>query len=82
MNLNNDLQESYCSYDLSKILKDKGFDANCKTFYYHGSFINLPEGSIVSDEWVNERLVSNTTTKRPSHSLAIDWIFVNFGIYR
>ncbi len=37
MVINNNIQESYCSFELSKLLKEKGFDCLCHYHYSYGS---------------------------------------------
>lgn len=32
--MNNNIQEAYCSFEVSKLLKEKGFGVDC-LYYYH-----------------------------------------------
>ncbi len=70
--MNNNIQESYCSFEVSKLLKEKGFNARCSRLY---------------DEDSDELKIgfnTNSFNKRisaPAHALAIEWLRVNFGIW-
>lgn len=67
--INNNVQETICSIELSKLLKEKGFAVNepCSC----GGF---PE--CICEEVRNRY----EHVYRPTHSLAIEWIYVNFDI--
>lgn len=79
MKINNNIQESYCSFEVSKLLKEKGFDGPSQWGYFEDSLTQFHEGDDVgsfrnSDEckdWI----------AAPTHALAIEWIRVNFGIF-
>lgn len=74
--MNNNITESYCSYEVSKLLKEKGFNIYQPTQYESG---------------VNKQTVYNYTQSqceffgdvyyRPTHALVIEWLRVNFGIW-
>ena len=34
------IKEAYCSFEVSKLLKEKGFNVECNTAYYNGSLID------------------------------------------
>ena len=59
--LNNNISESYCLFEVSKLLKEKGFD-------------------VASSYWDFDK-VGILSLRKPTHSLAIEWIRVNFGIH-
>jgi hypothetical protein len=66
--INNNISEHYCSFEVSKLLKDKGFDIWTYSGWTNG-------------EIKNGFKVSIHETNRPTHALAIEWIRVNFGIW-
>lgn len=73
--INNDIKEDYCSFEVSKLLKEKGFDIKCKTFFNAGSGWKIQNDDILrcgSDDDIIER---------PIIQMAIEWIRVNFGIH-
>lgn len=80
--INNNIQEAYCSFEVSKLLKEKGFGVPCREGWvnYLSSFtgeVGMPddESNLVMDGLGNRHLI-----ERPTHSVAIEWIRVNFGI--
>ena len=75
--INNNIQESYCSFEVSKLLKEKGFDCYTTTWHQRGNGI---VGDVVgkSDRYNSK---GEAYTSRPTHALAIEWIRVNFEIW-
>lgn len=62
------IQEAYCSYEIAKLLKEKGFDEPCRYFYkfdskerYYGTELT---NSLVGDK------IYNTCT----HQMAMAWL--------
>ena len=94
----NDIQEDYCSFEVSKLLKEKGFGVPCNFYYYEKYYAEMlnknrerlglterfQEGGIgkqLNKHWKGRLINRNqydTTTSRPTHSLAIKWIRENF----
>lgn len=70
--LNNNIQESYCSFEVSKLLKEKGM---------HIKSINR----LIDERGSNGKGVGpdvlTDLIPQPTHALAIEWIRVNFGIW-
>ena len=91
--INNNIQESYCSFEVSKLLKEKEFDVECLHFY------TKPKSKMYGiDEHGRAYPIKNTSKKlytcgqhasskddnvylAPTHALAIEWIRVNFEIF-
>jgi hypothetical protein len=87
----NDIQEHYCSFEVSTLLKEKGFKVMCEMFYTkprskmfgideHGRYypiINKSKCLYISGQ--ASALIKNIIYA-PTHSMAIEWIRVNFGI--
>lgn len=82
--MNNNITEDYCSFEVSKLLKEKGFDIPCyKAFLYRIALTGNDE--IIGDITVikNATKFSDSTTIkywRPTHALAIKWIRENFQL--
>lgn len=72
--LNNKIQEAYCSFEVSKLLKEKGFHSiKCKSYI-------VPEG--FEDDRISQNLHGDGQwICRPTHSIAIEWIRMNFSIH-
>lgn len=87
--MNNNIQEDYCSFEVSKLLKEKGFDVS-STWYFlikdscKGVFgkLNIGERRVNMGAEVDMILIKNGNyAYQPTHSLAIKWIRENFGIH-
>ena len=91
--LNNNIKEDYCSFEVSKLFKEKGFDVTCLHFYTNprskmygvdeecGAYIikNTPKKLYTCGKHAAEK--SKNVFFAPTHALAIEWIRVNFGIH-
>ena len=73
--MENNIDETYCSFEVSKLLKEKGFNTGCRYFYHNEKRIE----SIANKYPINSEL--NNQYSRPTHALAIEWIRINFGIW-
>lgn len=74
--LNNNIQEPICSFEVSELLKEKGFDVPCFNVYEK-------DGTPLFDsfrEVIKNSEISNTFITAPTQSIALEWIRVNFGI--
>ena len=84
--MKNDIQEDYVSFEIAKLLKEKGFDVNT-LFYYWGSGEqgNGYVGKLGSYDGCYNRAKfdypKNNICAMPTHALAIKWLIENFGIY-
>lgn len=68
------VKEAYCSYELSKLLKEKGFDGKC--YYFHDGEDYLVENT--SPENWNE---DSYTMSIPTHQMAMAWLREKHHIY-
>jgi len=72
--INNNIQEPYCSFEVSKLLSEKGFDCgNPKTAYTKDGVNKISPYSSFYDPYKYPILDC-------THALAIEWIRVNFEI--
>lgn len=87
--INNDITEDYCSYEVSKLLKEKMFGLPCyKCYDLNGNNYNLSElwsqgceSGMSLEDWCNDyNLPHFNLVSKPTHELAIKWILDNFGI--
>lgn len=71
--MNNNITEDYCSFEICKLLKEKGFSAYCTSLYTkEGKQNDVGNYNGVDDD-------NYISYSRPTHSLAIKWIRENFG---
>jgi hypothetical protein len=73
--MNNNITEDYCSFEVSKLLKERGFGIeNPSTEYI---LMYDEDGNIVEKQ--EEDYVIDGYCLRPTHALAIKWIRENFN---
>lgn len=74
--INNNIQESYCSFEVSKLLKEKGFDCYTTTWHQRGNGI---VGDVVgkSDRYNSK---GEAYTSHPTHALAQKWLRENYKV--
>ena len=66
-------REDYCSFELSKLLKEKGFDEYCRSFYE----LREPRVYVGSNGVCNNTMFqdeSNECIARPTHQMAMKWL--------
>lgn len=84
--MNNNITEDYCSFEVSKLLKEKGFEVNTLFFYWgNGQEGNGRIGKLGSYDNCYIRAKYDYKEENicpmPTHALAIKWIRENFGIH-
>ena len=62
------VKEAYCSYEIAKLLKEKGFDEKCHSSYW-GSSDNVD----YTDFPLNYN-DNNSSCSRPTHQMAMAWL--------
>lgn len=75
------ITEDYCSYEVSKLLKEKGFDETCYACYeYFSSSVTMYSGwpFEYKGEVVNN---SEDRIKCPTHQMAMKWLREIYKIY-
>lgn len=73
--MKNDINEDYVSFQVAKLLKEKGFSAYCTSLYTEEGKQNDVGNYNGTDD---DKYISYS---RPTHALAIKWIRENFGIH-
>ena len=75
------ITEAYCSYEVARLLNDKGFDETCYACYeYFSSSITMYSGwpFEYKGEVVNN---SQNCIKAPTHQMAMAWLFEKHHIF-
>ena len=62
------MKEAYCSYEVSKLLKEKGFNEKCHSSYW-GNSDNVDYTDIPLNYNDN-----NSSCSRPTHQMAMAWL--------
>lgn len=80
--MNNNIQEDYCSFEVSKLLKEKGFGVKVPLYFrITGSDPFWAKTMNWNDDKNNETAGGMTYISNPTHALAIKWIRENFGFH-
>ena len=73
-NISMNIAEDYCSFELSKLLKEKGFDGDCDCFFIRNGGepeqLSLDELNYHKEDYI----------KAPTHQMAMKWLREK-GIY-
>ena len=69
------ITEDYCSYELSKLLKEKGFDESCRSYYIDGDDYRKCAVSITKRNLIDEQIL------RPTHQMAMKWLREEYNIF-
>lgn len=85
--IDNTIQESHCSFEISRLLKEKGFKVMpspiIPTDYVLGYSYDKEDESdypkYLEFQW--EDCTRSDYYLRPTHTLAIQWLWVNFGVW-
>lgn len=72
--VNNNIKEPICSFNLSKALREHGFNMDCSTIYFDGELCDVVVSLSYSD------LSSSRHVIAPTHNMAILWVETNFKI--
>lgn len=61
--------EDYCSFELAKLLKEKGFDEKCRSYYVDADYRNC-----AVDIDLNDFSTGRDIVLRPTHQMAMAWL--------
>lgn len=83
--MNNNIEEAYCSFEVSKLLKEKGFlilkDGEHPTFYFEGFKRIMKFHRDLWEKYGHKEYLNLPIVQKINQQLAIDWIRVNWGIH-
>ena len=66
------ITEDFCSLEVAKLLKEKGFDELC-IFKYSSEGVRMKAG-VAIDEWQNSELDDDDECSCVSHQMAMKWL--------
>ena len=72
------VEEDYCSYEVAKLLKEKGFNEKCRGGY-HSEFDDNDNSIIMLEEWMtqpynNDFVDEGFLCSAPTHQMAMKWL--------
>ncbi len=79
------IKEAYCSFEVSKLLKEKGFNEKCRGAY-HSEFDDNDNPVVMLEEWTakpynNEFADEGFLCSAPTHQMAMKWLRRKYNIY-
>ena len=79
------IQEDYCDFETSKLLKEKGFDEKCRGGY-HSEFDDNGNPIVMFEEWMaqpynNDFVDEGFLCSAPTHQMAMKWLREEHKIY-
>lgn len=79
------IQEAYCSYEVSKLLKEKGFNEKCRGGY-HCEFDDDDNPIVMFEEWMtqpynNDFVDEGFLCSAPTQQMAMAWLNEVYNIY-
>lgn len=78
--LNNNIEETYVSFEVAKLLKQKGFDVN-NTLTYYGNDSSDATGTLYQKPGAGAYTFESLKgVLAPTQSIALEWLRVNFNI--
>ena len=90
------VEERYCSYEVSNLLQEKGFNQECFAKYakeacterYYDDYRErmlswtIKPGELIIPSIDRDRYeIYGTVISAPTHQMACDWIYVKYGIF-
>ena len=79
--LKNSIDESTCSFELSKTLKAKGFDSDSISTREVYKSDGTNRFCHVTNEYIDQTPYFNGVCLKPTHAIAIEWVRVNCGVW-
>lgn len=78
------ITEDYCSYEVAKLLKEKGFNEKCRGCY-HSEFDDNDNPIVILEEWTaqpynNDFVDEGFLCSAPTHQMAMKWLREIYGI--
>ena len=78
------IKEAYCSYEVSKLLKEKGFNEKCRGGY-HCEFDDNDNPIVMLEKWTaqpynNDFVDEGFLCSAPTHQMAMAWLREVHGI--
>jgi hypothetical protein len=70
------IKEAYCSFEVAKLLKEKGFDESCYQKYDNTGYLSLNNVGYINSEKPSEDFYALA----PTHQMAMAWLREEKGI--
>lgn len=67
------IEERHCSYEVARLLKEKGFDEACTCLYYNGD-LEFVNDNAYEHVMRNSSIANKDFITAPTHQMACDWL--------
>lgn len=79
------IKEAYCSFEIAKLLKEKGFNEKCRGGY-HCEFDDNDNSIVMFEEWMtqpynNDFVDEGFLCSAPTHQMAMAWLREVYDIF-
>ena len=74
------IKERYCSSEVSRLLREKGFDEACTHLYYNDD-LEFVNDNVYGHVLRNSSIANKDFITAPTHQMACDWLGEVYGIY-
>lgn len=71
------IKEAYVSFDVAKLLKEKGFNEYCSAFYTHDKELN--KGKTLTNAAIDDG-ITYCDVSAPTHQMAMAWLREEYNI--
>lgn len=75
------IKERICSYELSKLLQEKGFDEECIHWYIDELSDVVTVNDCIGPQSNSDHYAVDFECSAPTHQMAMDWLRIVHGIY-
>ena len=75
------IQEDYCSFEVAKLLKEKGFDEQCRDFYRQENGNWLHRNTYEYNYFNLQMPIWKDCYACPTHQMAMKWLRKKYNIY-
>lgn len=75
------IKERICSYELSKLLQEKGFDEECDNWYVDEDLDIIHVNDCIGSQSNSDHYADDFECSAPTHQMAMDWLRIVHGIY-
>ena len=74
------IEERICSYKLSKLLQEKGFDAECANWYVDEDLDIITVNDCIGPQSNSDHWAEDFECTAPTHQMAMDWLRIVYKI--
>jgi hypothetical protein len=69
-------ETEYITFEQASLLKEKGFDEECKTVFYQAD-----NAEICVEDFIEDETIGGYYTKRAEQYKVVEWLRINYGIH-